>query len=85
MVYLSRNAGNKKGPKLRSFALAAVQWMQRSAGGPRPVPTGIEEVSVDETVTTREATGTGVTTHAAAAGTSVAAGEQNVIGDMAPP
>jgi hypothetical protein len=34
-------------------------------------------------VTTREATGT--TTHAAAAGTSVTAGEQNVTGDMAPP
>jgi hypothetical protein len=85
MVCLSRNAGNKKGSKLRSFALAAVQWMQRSAGGPRPVRAGIEDVSVDAMVTTREATGTGVTTHAAAAGTSVTAGEQNVTGDMAPP
>ncbi|WP_281260540.1 hypothetical protein [Pseudosporangium ferrugineum] len=40
---------------------------------------------MDAMVTTREATGTGVTTHAAAAGTSVTAGEQNVTGDMAPP
>ncbi len=36
-------------------------------------------------VTTREATGTGVNTHAAAAGTSVTACGQNVTGDMAPP
>ncbi|GAA3951345.1 hypothetical protein Aau02nite_14530 [Amorphoplanes auranticolor] len=46
---------------------------------------GSTDVSVDAMATTREATGTGGSTHAAAAGTSVTAGEQNVTGDMAPP
>lgn len=35
-------------------------------------------------VTTRDATGSGVNTHAAAAGTSVTACERNVTDDMAP-
>jgi hypothetical protein len=59
--------------------------MQRSAGGPRPERTGNQDVGVDAMATTRESTGTGGSTHAAAAGTSVTAGEQNVTGDMAPP